>query len=68
MRASAREDIPQALVLDSPTVSKLWGLMFQCGEIVVAEAKCADGLTRHFQNLDELLSYENSRRQRILSF
>ena len=67
LRASAREDVGQALILEAATISRLWALIAQCGEVVVAEAKCADGLTRHFETLDALLSYENSRRQRILS-
>jgi hypothetical protein len=65
MRSSAREEIKSALCIDEPTVRRLWDLLGRCGERVVAKSKCDDGITRHFETLDSLLSYENSRRQRI---
>lgn len=64
MRTSAREEIKFALLIDDTTVRKLWDLLERCGERVAAKAKCNDGITRHFETLDSLLSYENSRRQR----
>lgn len=66
MRASAYEDVKKALILDKDLIGRIWTLVGLCGENQTAEAKCADGITRHFESLEELQGYENSRRHRIL--
>ena len=57
--------MPQAFVAKGDNISKLWNLLSTAVAPPSATAHCADSLVRRFETLDQLTSYENSKRATI---
>ncbi|MBL9084747.1 MAG: hypothetical protein JNK76_23280 [Planctomycetales bacterium] len=67
MEAHARLSLSHAIVFTVDHAKKIWNILDERIGEVGASATCADGLTRHFANLEQLTQYENSRAKAIQS-
>ena len=67
MEAHTKFDIPHAFVATNSDISKLWGIFQNAGLAVTATVSCTDGLVRHFDNCESLVSYDNPMRAAITS-
>lgn len=54
-----------AFVLQASDLVKLWRLLAKYGGAVTVSVDCTDDIRRQFDNLDELLSYDNPSTKRI---
>lgn len=65
MKASRNEILTRPFALTADDATKLLAHLASTFPHLRLSAECADGITRKFAGADELLSYENARRQRI---
>jgi len=67
VEAHTKFDISHAFVATADDLTKLWQTLETGGMVVKASANCGDGSVRHFNDLDTLLAYDNSKRAAIIS-
>ncbi|MGN6524938.1 MAG: hypothetical protein ACTHL8_00985 [Burkholderiaceae bacterium] len=60
MQVHATGDFRQAIVVDADSLKSLWAHVYEFAGSCTAIAKCSDDISRTFDTLDLLLSYENS--------
>ena len=65
MFANTAFEARQAFVITTQEIEKIWKTLESHGLAVVASVDCADGLVRHFESYQELVSYENPKRASI---
>lgn len=65
MQVHATGEYPAAIIIDEESISRIWKHVENFSKEASATVSCADGIERKFQNLDDLLHYENSIRAAV---
>lgn len=68
MKESISEKRNHASLVRSEQLEKLWMHLAEHVGTVIATAECADNVEREFDDLKELLKYENAKARRIVDF
>ncbi|MBT3532594.1 MAG: hypothetical protein HN478_01880 [Rhodospirillaceae bacterium] len=67
MKTEFSENLKQAYCVREDAAKGLWANMNEQVGIVSISAECADSSVRKFENIDDLLSFENPRNRRIIA-
>jgi hypothetical protein len=62
MQVHASRDIPWAIIVDDDSIKRIWSHVHSYTNTAKAEVRCFDEITRTFETLEGLLSYENNPR------
>ncbi len=65
MQVHATGEYSAAIIIDKESISRIWKHVEDYSGEASATVSCSDGVDRKFQNLDDLLLYENSIRAAI---